>query len=299
MLKAICLMFAMSLTFQAQAFDQASLDDSVQIEVSGRNLFLNYLEDEAPMKVRARTVLRLKAMAKRALRGQGIDFQKYVLYGVSIRAKSRGSAGQAGVLIGQDSATYFIPKGNGPFKQDRPKSFTLIDWDLSADSGKQNEKWQLFLTPNGKVIKLSSLELHLRKKAKKKKVSKTHRVQVPANKSGVAKKRTVHLRTLLSRAGVNLKGAELRKVVVRAKSLTSANNAELMIGGQVAARVRIPRGGPGDGNELFYWGTKDPSTFKRVVYTPRKNIKATSDKLWQLHLKSNTKFLWIDVTIAK
>ena len=262
-----------------------------KVEVNGATTTMSFFEDSPVELVEGEKRYALKAMSRKTINELGLDFTRYKLVGVSVYSKSRKGKGTATLRVGSDMDSMNIPQSKGPFKKDRPKSFSLIEWDIKSNPGQHNEAWQLFLS--GKAVKMESVHVHLQKKQRS-----SHLVKVPANKNGVADF-TIFLRALLINNGVKLKGANLVKVVAQAKSIQANHQAKLMLGDRQADRQLIPRGGPGDGNEIFHWISDHPGTFNRVVFTPRPQLKTHSEQTWQIHLSTSTKFRSLKITIEK
>lgn len=222
--------------------------------------------------VQGQKLYTLHAMANQQLKAMGESVQDFELVGITMEAKSRRGQGTATLMVGNDMDTRRVDKfGSNElfFEITAPWAFNTMHWDLSHNEGQPDERWQLQL--NGD-IRVHSIQLHV--------AVGTKRVRIEMGDQIMTQQSTIFIRQELERMGYDTRRADLRRVVLVAKSRAGHGQGKLQVGNNPSVTQDIEEAQNGLGFQ-----SDRPLSYNQVLF----RNTGDSQGVWQLHLRGNIK----------
>lgn len=215
--------------------------------------------------------VRLHALANQQLTAQGQNPSDFELVGVTIRAKSKRGRGQATLIVGQDQETKDVDDfGNKLlFDVTAPWAYHTLNWDLSDSPGSDAERWQMLFEGN---IKVREIRLHVQ--------PVIERVRIPYNDQLFAGNNTLFLKRELQQMGYDVRGAELSRVVLVAKSRAGRGQATLVAGRKFASTKVVEQAQGG-----LDFQSDRPVSYNRIRWNPNVDVRGA----WQIELNGRIK----------
>ncbi len=218
-------------------------------------------------------VLPLHALANQKLKAMGEDAGDFELVGVTIEAKSKAGKGTATLIVGNDQDTRRVEKFGGSdifFNITAPWAYHTMHWDLSGAEGKPNERWRMRFNGN---IKVHSVQLHVATSVK--------RVRIPMGDALYTQDTLIGLKRTLRQMGHNVRNAQLKRVVLVAKSRAGKARARVLIGPNGATPVKVI----GRAQNGFNFQSDAPRSYDRVRFT----FMDPTPGRWQVDMRGRIK----------
>jgi hypothetical protein len=247
------LIFAAIFAFSAQALGS---DNIQSLRVHGKAHY------------QGENLVRLKRLANQILQQQGESARDYELVGVTVRAKSRKGRGQATLIVGRDQQTKTVKRFDGGdlgFQISTPWSYNNIRFDLRQMPGQGDERWQMRFNGN---IKVHSIILHIQ--------APVERVRIPMGGELFTQDSTIRIKQRLRDMGYgDLRDAQLKNVVLVAKSQAGRGQAELVVGQDFQPLLNVGLAPQGTFQD------NQPLTYNRL----RWNVRGSGQGRWQIHMR--------------
>ncbi len=241
---------------------------------------LTTLKVSGQQHINGQKVLSLHALANQKLQAMGEDASDYELVGVSVEAKSKHGKGIATLVVGQDQNKQTVEKFGGSdlfFEITAPWAYHTMHWDLSGAEGKPNELWRMRFNGN---IKVRSIQLHV--------ATATKRVRIEMGDRLMTQDSVIALKRELQRLGHDVRRADLKRVVLVAKSRAGHAQAKLVVGpngGSAAQSIGQAQAGLG-------FQSNRPRSYNRIPFRHQGN----SDGRWQIQMRGQIKVKAVIVT---
>ena len=223
-------------------------------------------------EVQGQKMFRLHALANQQLQAQGEDASQYELVGVTVEAKSKRGRGQATLIVVQDQDTQRVEKfGSNDyfFEITAPWAYNTMHWDLSGQEGKAQERWRMRFNGN---IKIRSIQLHV--------ATSTKRVRIDMGGQLMTQESTIFLKRELRRMGYDVRNADLKRVVLVAKSKRGRGQAKLVVGQNATFADNV---GPAQNGLGFQ--SERPASYNRIPF----RHSGDSRGRWQIQMRGRIK----------
>lgn len=241
------------------------------------NAQVQTLKVSGKQRIKGTEVVRLKQLANQQLSAQGENPSDYSLVAVEMKAKADNRNSYATLVVGQDREKQLIGKRGGlQWAISAPWTFDELSWDLSNAPGDSNERWRIRFDGD---IKVRDIRITVAKTST--------RVRIPFNGELFTQDSTIALKRELNAMGYDMRGAQLERVVLVAKSRRGRGNAYLVTGQNTTASQTIDTAPLG-----FAFQDEMPRSYNRLRFFPQGNTRGR----WQIQMRGRIKVKAVIVT---